>query len=103
MNAMEAIYDELYDTYIVDKGIVFEEYIKKLSQAIKKILEKIKLCVVVTGKEKDAYTLFEVLNDRNFPVEDLELIKTCFISGIAITRTMNTVRMNILSRQTSCG
>lgn len=78
MNAMEAIYDELYDTYIVDKGIVFEEYIKKLSQAIKKILEKIKLCVVVTGKEKDAYTLFEVLNDRNFPVEDLELIKNLF-------------------------
>ena len=78
MNAITVIYKNLYDTYIIDKKIDFEEYVKKLSDAIKKILENIKFCVVVTGKDKDAYTLFEVLNDRNFPVEDLELIKNLF-------------------------
>ena len=77
MNAMKYIYDNIVTTYIVgeEKPV---EYIVKLENAMKNILDNINFCVVVTGREKDAYTLFEVLNDRNFPVEDLELIKNLF-------------------------
>ena len=77
MNAMSIIYDKLVGTYITgDEKPV--EHIVALENIMKKILENINFCVVVTGREKDAYTLFEVLNDRNFPVEDLELIKNLF-------------------------
>ncbi len=77
MNAMSIVYDKLVDTYITgDEKPV--EHIVALENIMKKILENINFCVVVTGREKDAYTLFEVLNDRNFPVEDLELIKNLF-------------------------
>lgn len=77
INAAKYIYDGIVDSYISgqEKPI---EYIKATDSAMKKILNNINFCVVVTGKEKDAYTLFEVLNDRNFPVEDLELIKNLF-------------------------
>ena len=77
MNAMSIVYDKLVYTYITgDEKPV--EHIVALENVMKKILENINFCVVVTGREKDAYTLFEVLNDRNFPVEDLELIKNLF-------------------------
>lgn len=51
------------------------DYTKMIIDAINSMLEKIKLCVIITGCEKDAYTLFEVLNDRSLEVEDLDLIK----------------------------
>lgn len=77
MNAMSIIYDKLVGAYITgDEKPV--EHIVALENIMKKILENINFCVVVTGREKDAYTLFEVLNDRNFPIEDLELIKNLF-------------------------
>lgn len=38
----------------------------------------IKFCVIVTGNQDDAYTLFEVLNDRALEIEDLDLIKNLF-------------------------
>lgn len=77
MNAMDIIFKALEDTYIGIE-IDFEQYVSILSEAMKKILNNIEFCVVVTGNEKAAYTLFEVLNDRNFPVDDLELIKNLF-------------------------
>lgn len=51
------------------------DYTASIIKAMNGILEKIKFCVIITGNEKDAYTLFEVLNDRNMPIEDLDLIK----------------------------
>lgn len=51
---------------------------KKLIDHIKNMVERIKLCVIITGNEKDAYTLFEVLNDRALEIEDLDLIKNLF-------------------------
>lgn len=42
------------------------------------MLEHIKFCVIITGNENDAYTLFEVLNDRALDIEDLDLIKNLF-------------------------
>lgn len=43
------------------------------------MLEHIKFCVIITGNENDAYTLFEVLNDRALDIEDLDLIKNLFL------------------------
>lgn len=50
-------------------------YAKMLIEAIDKMLLNISLCAVVTTSEKDAYTLFEVLNDRSMTIEDLDLTK----------------------------
>ncbi len=54
------------------------EYTVSLINSISGMLDKIQFCVIITGNEKDAYTLFEVLNDRSMPVEDLDLIKNLF-------------------------
>lgn len=40
------------------------EYTNELISEIDSMLEHIKFCVIITGNENDAYTLFEVLNDR---------------------------------------
>lgn len=46
---------------------------------IEEMIEKIEFCAVVTGNEKDAYALFESLNDRNKAVDDLDLIKNLYL------------------------
>ena len=53
-------------------------YSNMMIDSISEIVEMIKLCVIITGNEKDAYTLFEVLNDRAMEIEDLDLIKNLF-------------------------
>lgn len=53
----------------------------KLSGYIKiidEMLENIKLCMIVTSDEDDAYKLFETLNDRSESVNDLELLKNYY-------------------------
>lgn len=45
---------------------------------IDEMLENIKLCMIVTSDEDDAYKLFETLNDRSESVNDLELLKNYF-------------------------
>lgn len=54
------------------------DYSVRLIEAIGLIIKNIKFCVIITGNEKDAYTLFEVLNDRALEIEDLDLIKNLF-------------------------
>lgn len=54
------------------------EYVYKLISSLEGIVNNIKLCVIITGNEKDAYTLFEVLNDRALEIDDLDLIKNLF-------------------------
>ncbi len=38
----------------------------------------VRLCLIQTGNREDAYTLFEVLNDRSLMLNDLEIIKNKF-------------------------
>lgn len=45
---------------------------------IDEMLKNIKLCMIVTSDEDDAYKLFETLNDRSESVNDLELLKNYF-------------------------
>ena len=51
----------------------------KLIAYIDEMIESLKFCVILTGNENDAYTLFEVLNDRAMEVDDLDLIKNLFL------------------------
>lgn len=53
-------------------------FTKKMINAIGEIIENIKFCVILTGDESDAYTLFEVLNDRAMDIEDIDLIKNLY-------------------------
>ncbi|MFQ9514380.1 MAG: DUF262 domain-containing protein [Eubacterium sp.] len=54
------------------------DYTSEIIGEIELMLENINFCVIVTGNENDAYTLFEVLNDRALEIEDLDLIKNLF-------------------------
>lgn len=58
---------------------------KELIDFISSIIEDVKFCVIVTGNERDAYTLFEVLNDRAMDIDDLELIKNLFLKAYCQT------------------
>ena len=73
LEAINSAFDALCDE--VEKGSNIEE---ALISAINDIINNLQFCVVVTGNEKDAYVLFEVLNDRAMAVDDLELIKNLF-------------------------
>lgn len=77
ISAMSNIYNNIKKIYFFNNDSNLD-YVEKINDVLKRLWNNIDFCVVVTGREKDAYTLFEVLNDRNFPVEDLELIKNLF-------------------------
>ena len=51
----------------------------ELINYIDSMLRNLQLCVIITGNEKDAYSLFEVLNDRSLEVDDLDLVKNMFM------------------------
>ena len=77
INALHFEFNDLSQYMPVD-GKMPLDYATSLIDAIDLMLENIKFCVIITGKEKDAYTLFEVLNDRALEIEDLDLIKNLF-------------------------
>lgn len=60
------------------------KYTENILRLMKDILENLKFCVIITGNEKDAYTLFEVLNDRALAIDDLELIKNLFYKAYCL-------------------
>mgnify|MGYP003300315793 CR=1 FL=1 len=67
---------------------------KEADSIITKIIDNIKFCVIMTGNERDAYTLFEVLNDRALAINDLELTKNMFIKTYALTSNDNDTVMD---------
>ena len=52
-----------------------KEYAVKIINTITDLLSQLQMCSVVTCEAEDAYTLFEVLNDRALEIPDLDLIK----------------------------
>ncbi|MTI69245.1 MAG: DUF262 domain-containing protein [Firmicutes bacterium] len=84
--------NDLINTYVNALNYIyntFEEYtdnnsknpLDKTKEMIDKIdlfLQNLNFCVIETGNTNDAYTLFEVLNDRALEVDDLDLIKNLF-------------------------
>lgn len=65
-----SLMDKCVDTE--DKPLI---YTSTLIKMIEEMINNISFCVVITGNEDDAYTLFEVLNDRSLTIEDLDLTK----------------------------
>lgn len=55
-----------------------------LKDKISDFLNEVKLCLIQTGNTEDAYTLFEVLNDRALALDDLDLIKNLFYKNFVI-------------------
>ena len=78
---VEAVYYEYNNILkiIEDEGATEREITVGMIELIEEMLEKIEFCAVVTGSEKDAYALFESLNDRNKAVDDLDLIKNLYL------------------------
>lgn len=69
----------------------------KLSGYIKiidEMLQNIKLCMIVTSNEDDAYKLFETLNDRSEAVNDLELLKDYFFKTYTETSGDSQAQIN---------
>lgn len=58
---------------------------REILKYMKEIIENVRFCVIMTGNERDAYTLFEVLNDRAMEIDDLELIKNLFLKAYCNT------------------
>lgn len=58
---------------------------RKILRFMKEFIENVRFCVIMTGTERDAYTLFEVLNDRAMEIDDLELIKNLFLKAYCNT------------------
>lgn len=86
LSESEQVYTQALST-ILDTFIRFmpEEMDDDISKIIfelhKKMacfLKEVKLCVIQTGEVDDAYTLFEVMNDRALALDDLDLIKNQF-------------------------
>ena len=92
LNVIEGKKDEIIDQYITAMRYEFEELkgyafkegnaplenASSMIDAIDDMVENIKYCVIMTGNTNDAYTLFEVLNDRALAIDDLDLIKNLF-------------------------
>ncbi len=57
----------------------------KIIENLEKFLKYVKLCVIQTGNPKDAYILFEVMNDRSLALDDLDLIKNMFYRAFCHT------------------
>lgn len=83
LNALKYEFDAL--TKHVEHNKKHLQYTKNLIQFIGELIDNIKFCVIITGNEKDAYTLFEVLNDRAMEIDDLELIKNLFLKAYCNT------------------
>lgn len=85
INAMDWIYHALKHTKKVQCE---KEPLEKVSGYIKVIdemLEKLEFCVIVSEETDDAYTLFEVLNDRSCKVSDISLIKNQYLKRYCLT------------------
>lgn len=88
LEAIRTIFDNFKEINR-DCSNIEEQGIFKFSLSIKdliiKFLSGVKLCVIQTGNQEDAYTLFEVLNDRSLALDDLDLIKNQFYKCLCIS------------------
>ncbi|MHA2938006.1 DUF262 domain-containing protein [Vibrio sp. RC27] len=71
----------IFNNFTKISSSVGEEPLLKAINTIKMIerfMKEVNFCVIQTGSVNDAYTLFEVLNDRALSLDDLDLIKNQF-------------------------
>lgn len=96
LDAIQTVFDSFY---IMTKKSEDEEkegnkdnsigFAEKMVNKIEFFLTSITLCVIQTNEPKDAYTLFEVLNDRALALDDLDLIKNQFYKTFCMNGGVN--------------
>lgn len=59
----------------------------EMINTIDRIVDSLKFCVISTCNYEDAYTLFEVLNDRALAIEDVDLVKNLLFRTYCLTDT----------------
>lgn len=88
-NAFKKQAEEVADQELWESDTVYRSVC--IIKQITSFLEKLKFCVVQTGREQDAYTLFEVLNDRALALDDLDIIKNAFYRKYVLSNTTTDV------------
>lgn len=76
VNSAYVLFDEFYKLVSDKKDSI--EVASSMLNCISKFMRDVEFCLIATGNIRDAYTLFEVLNDRAMTLSDLDLIKNDF-------------------------
>lgn len=77
------------DLDLKDTSIKSWELAKHQLDLINRFMYEVNFCLVQTNSKKDAYKLFEVLNDRALALDDLDLIKNLFYQQFVEINTPN--------------
>lgn len=85
IDAMRWIYNALTNTRKVKNAKDPLEKVSGYIRVIDEMLDNLEFCVIVSEDTDDAYTLFEVLNDRAFKVSDISLIKNQYLKRYCLT------------------
>lgn len=88
VQAIEAIFYNIRDKVVFETSSAAKIKSVQMALSFKKIvtdfIDEVKVCIVQTGNPDDAYTLFEVLNDRALALDDLDLIKNEFYKNYVL-------------------
>lgn len=74
-----------FENEFQDKSIDIYKRMHSLHDRISEFLDQVQVCVIQTENTEDAYTLFEVMNDRALALDDLDLIKNQFFKKFVNT------------------
>lgn len=85
MDAMGWMYNALTNTKKVQNAKTPLEKVSSYIEVIDDMLDNLEFCVIVSQETDDAYTLFEVLNDRACKVSDISLIKNQYLKRYCLT------------------
>lgn len=85
-NALTTIVSIFKELFPKDESIKDTyRYVHLLYEKIDTFLQDVNVCVIQTANSDDAYTLFEVMNDRALALDDLDLIKNQFFKKFVNT------------------
>jgi uncharacterized protein with ParB-like and HNH nuclease domain len=70
------------------------DFYKQITENIKRFICSIQVCLMQTGNPRDAYILFEVLNDRSLALEPLDLIKNDFFKTLCENTSIDTQKLD---------
>lgn len=79
--AIESILNNFKKFTPINPGEDMRKYVRRLQMQISDFLKTVTLCIIQTTNADDAYTLFEVMNDRALALDDLDLIKNQFFKS----------------------
>lgn len=78
LEAFQSIFDNVKTITKDENDSDNRKHCIRMIEYLNHMLEHITFCVITTENKNDAYTLFEVLNDRAKAINDIDLIKNLF-------------------------